>query len=59
MLLFTSYPKVRGDIKLFDLGLVKELQPNEKDIHGNYNLSLAGTPRYMAPEVAMRQPYNL
>lgn len=56
---FVQQMKVRGDIKLFDLGLVKELHPKEKDIHGNYNLSLAGTPRYMSPECAMHQPYNL
>ncbi|KAL3760647.1 LOW QUALITY PROTEIN: hypothetical protein ACHAWU_002469 [Discostella pseudostelligera] len=30
--------KVRGDIKLDDLGLVKELHPNDKDIHGNYGV---------------------
>mmetsp|Transcript_24575 Transcript_24575/g.44121 ORF Transcript_24575/g.44121 Transcript_24575/m.44121 type:complete len:510 (-) Transcript_24575:82-1611(-) len=50
---------VRGDIKLFDLGLVKELHPKEKDKRGNYKLSMAGTPRYMAPEVGLYQPYNL
>lgn len=50
---------VRGDIKLFDLGLVKELRPDEKDRNGNYRLSMAGTPRYMAPECGMYQPYNL
>eukprot|EP00581_Thalassiosira_minuscula_P009927 CAMPEP_0183708554 /NCGR_PEP_ID=MMETSP0737-20130205/4832_1 /TAXON_ID=385413 /ORGANISM="Thalassiosira miniscula, Strain CCMP1093" /LENGTH=515 /DNA_ID=CAMNT_0025936447 /DNA_START=214 /DNA_END=1761 /DNA_ORIENTATION=- len=50
---------VRGDIKLFDLGLVKELHPREKDREGNYKLSMAGTPRYMAPEVGLYQPYNL
>jgi serine/threonine protein kinase len=54
-----SHCVVRGDIKLFDLGLVKELHPNDKDIYDNYKLSLAGTPRYMAPEVAMHEPYNL
>lgn len=50
---------VRGDIKLFDLGLVKELHPNDRDRRGNYKLSMAGTPRYMAPECGMYQPYNL
>lgn len=50
---------VRGDIKLFDLGLVKELNPDEQDSKGNYRLSMAGTPRYMAPEVGMYKPYNL
>ena len=50
---------VRGDIKLFDLGLVKELHPRNQDSEGTYKLSLAGTPRYMAPEVGNRQRYNL
>ena len=49
---------VRGDIKLFDLGLVKELQPLDEDNDGNYKLSMAGTPRYMAPECGMYRPYN-
>lgn len=50
---------VRGDVKLFDLGLVKELLPQNQDRQGNYKLSMAGTPRYMAPEVGRYQPYNL
>lgn len=50
---------MRGDIKLFDLGLVKELHPSEMDRRGNWRLSMAGTPRYMAPECGMYQPYNL
>lgn len=50
---------IRGDIKLFDLGLVKELHPSDRDKRGNYKLSMAGTPRYMAPECGMYQPYNL
>src|SRR5210317_2133283 len=50
---------VRGDIKLFDLGLVKELQPDERRKDGNYKLSMAGTPRYMAPECGNYKPYNL
>ena len=50
---------VRGDIKLFDLGLIKELHPKNMDGSGNYLLSMAGSPRYMAPEVGLYQPYNL
>lgn len=50
---------VRGDIKLFDLGLVKELHPSMKDDAGNYKMSMAGTPRYMSPETGTYQPYNL
>ena len=54
-----SIVAVRGDIKLFDLGLVKELHQKDKDSKGNWRLSMAGTPRYMAPECGMYQPYNL
>lgn len=50
---------VRDDIKLFDLGLVKELHIADKMKDGTYSLSLAGTPRYMAPEVGKYMPYNL
>jgi len=50
---------VRGDIKLFDLGLVKELDPKKMKKDGNYKLSMAGTPRYMAPECGKRKRYNL
>lgn len=50
---------MRGDIKLFDLGLVRELSPSEADRYGNYKMSMAGTPRYMAPEVGLYHPYNL
>jgi serine/threonine protein kinase len=50
---------VRGDIKLFDLGLVKELHPEAQDHRGNWKLSMAGTPRYMSPECGTYQRYNL
>lgn len=50
---------VRGDIKLFDLGLVKELHPERCDAKGNWKLSMAGTPRYMSPECGLYKPYNL
>lgn len=50
---------LRDDIKLFDLGLVKELHEADKMKDGTYKLSLAGTPRYMAPEVGLYMPYNL
>lgn len=50
---------VRDDIKLFDLGLVKELHVEDKCKDGTYKLSLAGTPRYMAPEVGLYMTYNL
>jgi len=51
---------VRGTVKLFDFGLVKEIYPNYKKQEGGfYNLSgFTGTIRYMAPEVAQYLPYN-
>lgn len=49
----------RGDIKLFDFGLAKELNDNLKTSDGLYNLTGdTGSPRYMAPEVALGKPYN-
>jgi len=50
---------VRGDIKLFDFGLCKELTPDIKTKDGLYNLTgLTGSRRYMAPEVVLCQNYN-
>jgi len=53
---------IRGDVKLFDFGLAKELDPSFKsegcaemyELSGN-----TGSLRYMAPEVARSDPYNL
>lgn len=50
---------IRGDVKIFDLGLAKEVQPLEA-VNGVYKLTgNTGSPRYMAPEVAKNEPYNL
>jgi len=47
-------------IKLFDFGLVKELKAHRKYADGTYLLSYnTGSRRYMAPEVAKRERYNL
>lgn len=51
---------IRGDIKIFDFGLARELptkgQPNPD---GAWKMTGAtGTPRYMSPEVALNKPYN-
>jgi serine/threonine protein kinase len=50
-----------GDVKIFDFGLAKELDPSLR--HGCtefYELSgNTGSLRYMAPEVARSEPYNL
>lgn len=49
---------VRGEVKVFDFGLAKELHANEMNEDGNYNLTgFTGSIRYMAPEVAKSQPY--
>jgi len=52
---------IHGDVKLFDFGLAKELDDNMKsgcsdfyEMSGN-----TGSLRYMAPEVALSEPYNL
>jgi len=50
---------VRGDVKVFDLGLAKELDPKLADEDGLYKLTgTTGSLRYMAPEIAKNQPYN-
>jgi serine/threonine protein kinase len=50
-----------GDVKIFDFGLAKELDPSLR--HGCtefYELSgNTGSLRYMSPEVARCEPYNL
>jgi serine/threonine protein kinase len=49
----------RGDIKIFDFGLAKELTETLRNEDGTYNLTeMTGSPRYMAPEVANGKPYN-
>jgi len=50
---------VRGDVKIFDFGLAKEVNPAERDADGFYKLTAdTGSPRYMAPEVALGSPYD-
>lgn len=50
---------VRGDIKVFDFGLARELTEHEKGDDGTYGFShLTGSLRYMAPEVALGKRYN-
>jgi serine/threonine protein kinase len=50
-----------GTVQLFDFGLAKELIPEtNKRTDGNYKLTgNTGSLRYMAPEIARREPYNL
>ncbi|KAL7569345.1 hypothetical protein ACA910_016887 [Epithemia clementina (nom. ined.)] len=49
----------RGDVKLFDFGLVRELQRKVLTTEGTFLLTGGtGFPPYMAPEVALHKPYN-
>ena len=49
-----------GHVKLFDFGLAKELDPLQKTDNGMYEMSGGtGSRRFMAPEVALGEPYNL
>jgi len=52
---------IRGDVKMFDFGLAKELDPSLKsEFEELYELSgNTGSLRYMSPEVAKSEPYNL
>jgi len=51
---------VDGMVKLFDFGLVKELKTHRRYTDGTYLLSAnTGSRRYMAPEVAKKERYNL
>jgi len=50
---------VRGDAKIFDFGLAKELNERDRTENGLYKMSgLTGSRRYMAPEVVLCLPYN-
>ena len=49
----------QGDVKIFDFGLAKEMKPEDLVSDDFYDMSgNTGSLRYMAPEVAMRRPYN-
>jgi serine/threonine protein kinase len=49
-----------GRVKLFDFGLAKELDPLQQTADGMYEMSGGtGSRRFMAPEVALGEPYNL
>jgi len=50
---------VRGEVKIFDFGLAKELLPSLRLDDGAYELTgYTGSLRYMAPEVVLCKPYN-
>jgi serine/threonine protein kinase len=47
-------------LKIFDFGLAKELQEDERTADGLYKMTgCTGAIRYMSPENALCQPYNL
>jgi serine/threonine protein kinase len=52
---------MRGDLRLFDFGLAKELKPQDLvEFPDLYNLTgLTGSRRYMAPEVILCKDYGL
>ena len=51
---------VRGDAKLFDFGLARIMPSNGDSYNDRFEMSGAGSPRYMAPEVLRSEPkYNL
>jgi serine/threonine protein kinase len=49
---------VRDDAKLFDFGLAREFRPEELEDRSYKLTGETGTMRYMAPEVALSQPYS-
>jgi serine/threonine protein kinase len=50
---------IRGDVKIFDFGLARQL-PDEKLDGGVFKMTGdTGSPTYMAPEVALGHPYNV
>lgn len=49
---------VRDDVKIFDFGLSKEFPKQNKEKEVYHFTQMAGSPRYMAEEVALGRPYN-
>lgn len=48
-----------GEVKIFDFGLAKRLDPDDKTDNDLYTLTgNTGSLRYMAPEVALCEPYD-
>ncbi|KAL3935282.1 MAG: hypothetical protein SGBAC_009171 [Bacillariaceae sp.] len=51
---------LRGDLRLFDFGLAKELKEKDMTADGMYHLTgTTGSRRYMAPEVIQNKDYGL
>jgi len=50
----------KGNVRIFDFGLAKQLRPDERLQNGLYRMTgFTGSVRYMAPEVGLKMPYNL
>lgn len=59
-LLVTGHRSSFRRVKLFDFGLAKELDPLQRTSDGMYEMSGGtGSRRFMGPEVALGEPYNL
>lgn len=50
---------VRGDVKIFDFGLARFVPEGADPYKDTYQMSGAGSPRYMAPECLLGESYNL
>eukprot|EP00585_Thalassiosira_rotula_P011239 CAMPEP_0196159560 /NCGR_PEP_ID=MMETSP0910-20130528/46385_1 /TAXON_ID=49265 /ORGANISM="Thalassiosira rotula, Strain GSO102" /LENGTH=211 /DNA_ID=CAMNT_0041424483 /DNA_START=1079 /DNA_END=1714 /DNA_ORIENTATION=+ len=50
---------VRGDLKIFDFGFARFMTGGDNPYNDAYKISVAGTPRYMAPECLSGKAYNL
>lgn len=50
---------VRGDVKIFDFGLSRVMPQNGNTYNDEFEMSGAGSPRYMAPELLSGKKYNL
>jgi len=50
---------VRGDVKIFDFGLARIMPEGGNPYSSKYEMSGAGSPRYMAPECLAGEDYNL
>ncbi|KAL9185557.1 hypothetical protein ACHAXT_003334 [Thalassiosira profunda] len=50
---------VRGDVKIFDFGLARVMPDDGCPNTELFEMSGAGSPRYMAPECLIHKPYNM
>lgn len=48
-----------GNLKLFDFGMARFMPPHGDACEDVFEMTGLGTPRYSAPELLFRQPYNL